>query len=71
MITPRQKLFFQFSSVEYNGIPYMTPQDFLESVTEDHPRRNFKKNTIEFFAENRKIFFEWTFICNLSKDYCV
>lgn len=43
MITPRQKLFFQFSSVEYNGIPYMTPQDFLESVTEDHPRRNFKK----------------------------
>jgi hypothetical protein len=38
-ITPRQKLFFQFASVEYEGVPYMTPQDFLESVTEDHPRR--------------------------------
>jgi hypothetical protein len=31
----------------------MTPQDFLESVTEDHPRRNFKKNKIESFSENR------------------
>jgi len=40
VISPRQKLFFQFASVEYNGMPYMTPQDFLESVTEDHPRRN-------------------------------
>ena len=39
VITPRQKLFFQFASVEYEGMPYMTPQDFLESVTEDHPRR--------------------------------
>ena len=39
VITPRQKLFFQFASVEYNGMPYMTPQDFLESVTENHPRR--------------------------------
>ena len=51
MITPRQRLFFQFASVEYEGIPYMTPQDFLESVTEDHPRRNFKKNKIESFYE--------------------
>lgn len=39
IITPRQRLFFQFASVEYEGIPYMTPQDFLESITEDHPRR--------------------------------
>ena len=39
VITPRQKLFFQFASVEFDGLPYMTPQDFLESVTEDHPRR--------------------------------
>ena len=39
VITPRQKLFYQFASVEYNGLPFMTPQDFLESVTEDHPRR--------------------------------
>ncbi len=44
IITPRQKLFFQFASVEYDGTPYMTPQDFLESVTEDHPRRIFNLN---------------------------
>ncbi len=47
MITPRQRLFFQFASVEYEGIPYMTPQDFLESVTENHPRR--KENNFFLF----------------------
>jgi hypothetical protein len=38
VITPRQRLFFQFASIEYEGVPYLTPQDFLESVTENHPR---------------------------------
>ena len=33
----------------------MTPQDFLESVTEDHPRRNFKKNKIESFQNTVKL----------------
>ena len=46
IITPRQKLFFQFASVEYEGIPYMTPQDFLESVTEDHPRPRLKRKIL-------------------------
>lgn len=31
--------FLQFASVEYKGVIYMTPQDFLESVTEEMPRR--------------------------------
>ena len=43
VITSRQRLFFQFASIEFEGIPYMTPQDFIESVTEDHPRRKITK----------------------------
>ena len=31
--------FQQFASVEYEGVIYMTPQDFLESITEESPRR--------------------------------
>lgn len=46
VITPRQKLFFEFASVEYEGTPYMTPQDFLESVTEDHPRPRIRRKVI-------------------------
>lgn len=46
VITPRQKLFFQFASVEYEGIPYMTPQDFLESVTEDHARPRMRRKLV-------------------------
>ncbi len=57
MITSRQKLFFQFASVEYEGLPYMTPQDFLDSVTEDHPRPRIRrkilsKETVEKYLKN-------------------
>lgn len=37
--TYREMRFLQFASVEYKGVIYMTPQDFLESVTEEMPRR--------------------------------
>lgn len=36
--TYREMRFLQFASVEYKGVIYMTPQDFLESVTEEMPR---------------------------------
>ncbi|XP_021379082.1 calcium uptake protein 3, mitochondrial-like isoform X7 [Mizuhopecten yessoensis] len=36
--TYREVRFRQFASVEYKGVTYMTPQDFLESVTEEMPR---------------------------------
>jgi len=35
----REQRYKDFSSVQYNGQPYMTPRDFLESVTLDEPRR--------------------------------
>ncbi|CAI9734344.1 Hypothetical predicted protein [Octopus vulgaris] len=35
----REQRFRDFASVEYEGHLYMTPQDFLESVLEDTPRR--------------------------------
>ena len=39
MQTAREMRFLSFASVEYQGNIYMTPQDFLESVTEEAPRR--------------------------------
>lgn len=49
--TYREMRFLHFASVEYKGVIYMTPQDFLESVTEDMPRRRFydlRKNRTMF-----------------------
>ncbi|KAI0228823.1 hypothetical protein LSAT2_020708 [Lamellibrachia satsuma] len=34
----REMRFLRFASVEYQGGVYMTPQDFLESITEEVPR---------------------------------
>ncbi|KAJ8933021.1 hypothetical protein NQ314_014260 [Rhamnusium bicolor] len=44
-LTSREKRFIRFSSVEYNGQLYMTPQDFLESVVEAEPRRMYYKTS--------------------------
>lgn len=30
--------FTDFASLEYQGVPYMTPADFIESLVEDFPR---------------------------------
>ena len=37
----RESRFQQFSSIEYEGSIYMSPQDFLESLTEETPRSKF------------------------------
>jgi len=37
-LTIREKKFIEFSSVEYSGQLFMTPQDFLESITQEKPR---------------------------------
>ncbi|XP_070198487.1 calcium uptake protein 3, mitochondrial-like isoform X5 [Littorina saxatilis] len=37
-VTYREARFRQFASVEYDGVIYMSPQDFLESITEESPR---------------------------------
>ena len=34
----RRKQFCKFASQEFNGVLYMTPHDFIESVIADHPR---------------------------------
>ncbi|XP_062577523.1 calcium uptake protein 3, mitochondrial-like isoform X2 [Saccostrea cucullata] len=44
--TYRELRFLQFASVEYKGITYMTPQDFLESVTEEMPRPRIGRATL-------------------------
>lgn len=38
-LTSRERRFIKFSSAEYDGQLYMTPQDFLDSVVEQEPRR--------------------------------
>lgn len=40
-LTHREERFRQFASAQYEGVIYMTPQDFLESVTEESPRRKY------------------------------
>lgn len=40
-LTSREKRFIKFASVEYDGQLYMTPQDFLDSVVEPEPRREY------------------------------
>lgn len=39
--TQRELRFLSFASIEYEGQVYMTPQDFLESVMEEIPRRKY------------------------------
>ena len=38
-ISVRERRYKDFASIRYKGQPYMTPRDFLESVTIDEPRR--------------------------------
>lgn len=38
-VSVRERRYKAFSSISYRGEPYMTPRDFLESVTIDEPRR--------------------------------
>lgn len=45
-LTSREKRFIKFSSVEYKGQIYMTPQDFLESVIEAEPKPRLKRRNL-------------------------
>lgn len=38
-VSVRERRYKDFSSISFKGEPYMTPRDFLESVTLDKPRR--------------------------------
>lgn len=38
-VSIRERRYKDFCSISYKGEPYMTPRDFLESVTHDSPRR--------------------------------
>ena len=42
--TARELRFLSFASLEYDGSIYMTPQDFLESVTDEAPRGELSLN---------------------------
>ena len=41
---PRKAIFLHFASVEYNGVPFMTPNDFIESVSGKRSTRNDKSS---------------------------
>lgn len=46
-LTARERRFIKFASSEYDGQLYMTPQDFLESVVEQEPRRKYLNEHIK------------------------
>jgi len=45
-LSSREKRFIKFSSVEYEGQIYMTPQDFLESVIQAEPKPRMKRRKL-------------------------
>ncbi|XP_055378620.1 calcium uptake protein 3, mitochondrial isoform X2 [Condylostylus longicornis] len=45
-LTPRERRFIKFASVEFDGQLYMTPQDFLDSVVEQEPRPRLKRRSL-------------------------
>jgi len=45
-LSTREKRFLKFSSVEWDGQIYMTPQDFLESVIEAEPKPRLKRKKL-------------------------
>jgi len=45
-LAPREKRFTKFSSVEFDGQVYMTPQDFLDSVVESEPKPRLKRRKL-------------------------
>ncbi|XP_018027658.1 uncharacterized protein LOC108682913, partial [Hyalella azteca] len=42
----RERRFIKFASVEYRGQLYMTPQDFIESVTDSEPRQRLRRRQL-------------------------
>ncbi|XP_071551337.1 calcium uptake protein 3, mitochondrial isoform X5 [Panulirus ornatus] len=56
----RERRFIKFASAEYEGQLYMTPQDFIESVTDSEPRPRLKRrilqeNDLDRFAQETPI----------------
>lgn len=45
-LTHRERRFIKFASVEYQGQLYMTPQDFIESVTDSEPRQRLRRRQL-------------------------
>ncbi|KAL5274397.1 MICU3 family protein [Megaselia abdita] len=52
-LTARERRFIKFSSVEFDGQLYMTPQDFLESVVEQEPRPRLKRRNLTLNEINK------------------
>lgn len=42
-VSLRERRYKMFTSVVYQGEPYMTPRDFIESLVQDEPRSKFYK----------------------------
>ena len=66
-LTARERRFIKFSSVEFGGQLYMTPQDFLESVTEAEPRR--KEEILYIYKITPDIFERGEFFCKLGNVF--
>uniref|UniRef100_A0A7E4VX04 EF-hand domain-containing protein n=1 Tax=Panagrellus redivivus TaxID=6233 RepID=A0A7E4VX04_PANRE len=46
-LSKRQQRFRDFASVEFNGVEYMSPQDFLDSLILDEPRERVFRRVVD------------------------
>ena len=51
-VSRREQRFNEFASYEYLEQIVMSPQDFIESITENKPKRMYYFNTIIFFLNH-------------------
>ena len=61
-LTSRERRFIKFASVEYDGQLYMTPQDFLESVVEQEPRRELRYTGNRMLSSGMLVLWEVSYI---------
>ena len=58
-LTSRERRSIKFASVEHKGQLYMTTQDFIESITEAEPRREWGRGRcrvqVVFFLTARRL----------------
>ncbi|CAJ0922649.1 unnamed protein product, partial [Mesorhabditis belari] len=46
-LTKRELRFLQFASIEYDDVIYMSPMDFIDSLTLDHPRERVYRRVLK------------------------
>ena len=62
----REIRFLQFASMEVDGLVYMTPADFLDSITEESPRGIHISNTLLTYINTIFIYYFFSLYFNYN-----